>query len=207
MSTILDITGKRFGLLTAIRIDHMSDQGAIWLCSCWCGGSALRSAASLNASIKRRSAPQCANCLRELNSGKTIDYRNSLKERLLSRWEEDGVLWSDFELERLHRDIVRDLYVQEIYVSEEEPEPPKIPIRLNDNEGHAFSNKISILADGLDGVNHALNADRLKQESQSSKNLRGLEKLETELELVAFRERSRSVILEKIAKEAYEAAS
>lgn len=37
MTAFIDITGERYGLLTAIRRVHTTGQGAYWLFSCDCG--------------------------------------------------------------------------------------------------------------------------------------------------------------------------
>lgn len=36
----LDLTGQKFGRLTAVRLIHMPGQRSRWLCSCECGGEA-----------------------------------------------------------------------------------------------------------------------------------------------------------------------
>jgi hypothetical protein len=37
----VDITGKKFGRLTAITVDHNSKYGEYWLCECECGNKAV----------------------------------------------------------------------------------------------------------------------------------------------------------------------
>lgn len=37
----IDITGKKFGRLTAIKVDHKTQTGEWWLCQCDCGNTAI----------------------------------------------------------------------------------------------------------------------------------------------------------------------
>jgi hypothetical protein len=134
----LDLAGKRFGLLTPLEIVSADRRGALWLCECRCGRQALRRAAALRYGVKRGRVPQCSVCLKELNNGRFIDYRNQLKIRLLELWKAHGVLWTESDFIRLTREIRAMLSKVEIEVSEPDPSnvpDPDLPILLYDNEG------------------------------------------------------------------------
>jgi hypothetical protein len=48
MTTALDLTGKKFGILTAINRIGTKDRQALWLCKCECGNEKIIKASSLN---------------------------------------------------------------------------------------------------------------------------------------------------------------
>lgn len=65
MHAPLDITGKRFGRLTAIRLSHRTIKHSFWLCRCECG---VERVVPLNA--LRRGAWQSCGCQKRETAGK-----------------------------------------------------------------------------------------------------------------------------------------
>lgn len=47
MSNYIDITGQKFGLLTALNVDHKTKWDEHWLCKCDCGNKVTRSKSGL----------------------------------------------------------------------------------------------------------------------------------------------------------------
>jgi hypothetical protein len=48
-----DFCGKRFGMLTAVHVDHVSKRGAHWFCRCDCGRTKVVERSSLKAGLTR----------------------------------------------------------------------------------------------------------------------------------------------------------
>lgn len=42
MKKPIDITGRRFGMLTVLGYDHSFNRNTYWLCKCDCGDTATR---------------------------------------------------------------------------------------------------------------------------------------------------------------------
>lgn len=59
MTQLVDITGRRFGSLTAVRPVPIPGQRTRWECACDCGGAIVTRAASL----KNGSAWRCRDCI------------------------------------------------------------------------------------------------------------------------------------------------
>ena len=47
MGKYIDITGQKFGLLTALNVDHKTKWDEHWLCKCDCGNKVTRSKSGL----------------------------------------------------------------------------------------------------------------------------------------------------------------
>src|SRR5271166_3535895 len=62
------LAGDVFGELTAIRrVRQLALSGSwVWLFRCNCGGAALRTASSINVSVRHGFTPGCEECRREL---------------------------------------------------------------------------------------------------------------------------------------------
>jgi hypothetical protein len=61
-----DITGRRYGKLTAVRMKTEGDKvyGSLWEMRCDCGNTAERHFFQLTQSVKRGYSPSCADCRR-----------------------------------------------------------------------------------------------------------------------------------------------
>ena len=74
-----DLTGKRYGRLTVLRLDKQRENGkSSWLCQCDCGNQCVVSAYSLH--YKKRKSCGCLH--RELDAGKITDLTNQVFGKL-----------------------------------------------------------------------------------------------------------------------------
>ncbi len=77
-----DISGKKFGRLTAKSFSHVEDRHAFWRCECECGNKTVVDTSSLNSGNTR----SCG-CLRdELISVVNQKHNKSHKSRLYAVW-------------------------------------------------------------------------------------------------------------------------
>jgi hypothetical protein len=115
----LDLTGRRFGALTALRVVQRSQAGNVWLCSCDCGSYALRTAAALNYRTKLGQQPACRACVGEARSGGYLARLEELRGILVLAFHLTGELytarWEERELAAL----------RELAGIEPPPEPPE----------------------------------------------------------------------------------
>lgn len=58
MGKIIDLTGVRFGSLTAEKVTRVSGEKPVWLCACDCGGSATATNSELNRG-RKKGCPVC----------------------------------------------------------------------------------------------------------------------------------------------------
>lgn len=74
-----DLTGKRYGRLTVLRLDKQLDSGKTsWLCQCDCGNQCVVTGYSLH--YKKRKSCGCLH--RELDAGQTVDLTDQVFGRL-----------------------------------------------------------------------------------------------------------------------------
>jgi hypothetical protein len=103
----MDITGQRFGKLTALHIVRKGASGNRWLCLCDCGEFAVRTAGALSYAIKNHRVSQCVECRgRAASQRGTRRLRRSYYARLFAH---TGQLWSWKSEERLIRGIAHCL--------------------------------------------------------------------------------------------------
>lgn len=125
----LDISGERFGLLTAMRPCSRSQKGVLWVCKCECGRLALRTAAALRSAVKDGSEPQCSRCLQGLRGGMALEWRERVKERFLLRLERGMPLWTDTDLFAMESQIRADFEERlGVVMDAELLEPPLQPM-------------------------------------------------------------------------------
>lgn len=70
---VIDLTGQRFGRLTARELIGVRNGNAEWLCDCQCGGERIVRACDL----KSRMIQRCANC--------GISHRSEAQNKMLAR--------------------------------------------------------------------------------------------------------------------------
>jgi hypothetical protein len=131
----LDLRGERFGKLEPLHVVEKRQPGNVWLCLCQCGRFAKRTAAGLQASIKRGRVPQCNGC-RELAARACERYPHPRDDRTNGRrrrmfvvlWERHGTLYNDRALAREVRELRREI-AERFEIDEPELEPaPALPI-------------------------------------------------------------------------------
>jgi hypothetical protein len=94
----LDLTGQRFGELTALYPVSVSDEGVRWLCRCDCGTITLRTTGSLRYSVTRGYVSCCRVCNRELRRGRALARREDYA-RMFRRY---GSLYSELDHKEVH---------------------------------------------------------------------------------------------------------
>lgn len=119
-----DISGKRFGLLTALRPAGRIHGSVVWLLKCDCGGLATRTCGSLNQAMKLGSEPQCAECLSEFRNGRYHQIRQEVSAKRVLQWEDTGSLWDGWQIEQLMGEIREGLCAEFGYPLEFFGEPP-----------------------------------------------------------------------------------
>lgn len=125
----LDLSGERFGLLTAVSPCSRSQRGVLWICKCECGRLALRTATALRSAVKDGHEPQCSRCLQELRGGMALERRERVKERFLLRLERGMPLWTDTDLFTMESQIRADIEEHlGIVMDPELLEPPLQPM-------------------------------------------------------------------------------
>ena len=103
-----DLSGKKFGLLTAVYCVGRIDSGNRWLCQCECGRWAVRTASRLSQAIRNGQQSMCAECLRELCSGIRLDRREKNKSGLARYFSKTGLLYSEASDRRHAQEIAAE---------------------------------------------------------------------------------------------------
>lgn len=76
----LDLTGKKFGYLTVVKLFRETHLGKSWLCKCDCGKEVVMCSSRLLGSQKRRPEKSCG-CKKKKQNGNTLRY-----PRIYSIW-------------------------------------------------------------------------------------------------------------------------
>lgn len=101
-----DVSGRRFGLLTAVRVVEKGERGNVWLLQCDCGRFAKRSLTRLNQSTRDGHEPMCRECQFELFRGARVERRSSSGARWAWQFASTGLLYSE-NAEARYRDDIR----------------------------------------------------------------------------------------------------
>ncbi len=122
----LDLTGQRFGDLTALRPVDKRRGSIVWECSCECGGRALRKAQDLRRSLVDGSVPCCQVCLEELRGGLCEEHRQRTgrwaerrKETLRALWDEHRTLYSLSAVDWMVHDVAEQLWRDSLIVPDD----------------------------------------------------------------------------------------
>lgn len=117
MSALIDLTGKRFGALTAVRRD-----GEWYECECLCGNTRRMRAGYLRAAQRGGHSSSCGQCRQrgpalkyavtyrgELRSIRELMDMTGIAQRTLHGWIKRGVMSE----ERIDRHLSRKAYLRE----------------------------------------------------------------------------------------------
>ena len=83
MTKAIDITGQRYGRLTAIRLSHRTKYVAYWLCKCDCGNEVLARLSKLRSGRKRSCGCLHRDTMTTHGMSKTNVYKvwNAMRQR------------------------------------------------------------------------------------------------------------------------------
>lgn len=102
------INGARFGRLTVLRRAGTNERGcATWVCRCDCGELALRSGATLRASINLGCSSQCKTCCARDSKVRGTHGRSFARAAFRQMWTDHKSLYSAESEESLVR-VTRD---------------------------------------------------------------------------------------------------
>ena len=93
MGTFIDMTGKRYGRLTAIKKTDMraSNGDVMWLFKCDCGNEIIIKGASVRSGLTRSCGCYHFECARKIGSSKKIHGKNP--QRLYNLVWYEGTMW------------------------------------------------------------------------------------------------------------------
>lgn len=106
----VDLIGRVFGELTVISLEsERRGTSRVWLCSCLCGGQALRTTYQLQEAERRGWQPCCLSCYEELYGGIRHQKRTERIDRFKELWELDGTLYSEVNIAIMEEDVRSEL--------------------------------------------------------------------------------------------------
>lgn len=78
VGTVKDLTGKKFGMLTVLKLDHIANKRSFWLCKCDCGNIKVIRGDCLKSSTGRPVTVSCG-CYNRNKKSAYIDNRSKDK--------------------------------------------------------------------------------------------------------------------------------